>query len=166
MKDRVSPNPGRVLITPEDGSGAFYATLAMADNPTVVGDPLNKNTFLKDATAALFGLGPDAVPDDVIKCAARVTGTRTISSAYGSASIKLGSKPDLVILYDMSNNQTSSNGPGATGDPRISCIPVILTSAYVSESSIDSCITETGFHIESGGRSDGATYYYIAFRWT
>ena len=67
MKDRVPANPGRVLITPENGSAAFYATMTRADNPTQEGDPLNKNTLLKDATAALFGLGADAVPDDVFK---------------------------------------------------------------------------------------------------
>ena len=66
MKDRVPANPGRVLITPENGSAAFYATMTRADNPTQEGDPLNKTTLLKDATATLFGLGADAVPDDVL----------------------------------------------------------------------------------------------------
>lgn len=65
MKDRVPANPGRVLITPENGAAAYYATMTRADNPTQQGDPLNKNTLLKDATAALFGMGADAVPDDV-----------------------------------------------------------------------------------------------------
>lgn len=64
MIDRVSANPGRVLITPESGE-AYYATLTRADNPTVEGTPLNKSTLLTDATAALFGLGGEAVPDDI-----------------------------------------------------------------------------------------------------
>ena len=41
-----------------------------AVNPAGVsqqGDPLNKATLLADATAALFGLGTDAVPDDVLQ---------------------------------------------------------------------------------------------------
>ncbi len=68
MQDRV-PTPGqegRVLITPEDGSAPYYATIEMADNPTNPGTPLNKDSLLKDATAALFKLGADAVPDDVL----------------------------------------------------------------------------------------------------
>ena len=68
MQDRV-PTPsqeGRVLITPEDGSAPFYATVTMADNPTHPGTPLNKETLLKDSTTALFGLTPTAVPDDVL----------------------------------------------------------------------------------------------------
>ena len=65
MFDRVPKNPGRVLVTPENGDPAFYATLARADNPTQEGTPINKGTLLADATAALFGLNASAVPDDV-----------------------------------------------------------------------------------------------------
>lgn len=67
MKDRVPVNPGRVLITPENGIAAYYATMTRADNSTQEGTPLNKNSLLKDATAALFGLGTDALPDDVLR---------------------------------------------------------------------------------------------------
>lgn len=65
MQDRVPVNPGRVLVTPENGNAPYYATLTRADNPTQEGTPLNKASLLKDATAAKFGLGTDAVPDDV-----------------------------------------------------------------------------------------------------
>mgnify|MGYP005765496089 CR=1 FL=1 len=58
MQDRI-PTPGqegRVLITPEDGSAPFYATVEMADNPTQAGTPLNKETLLQDGTEAeIFG---------------------------------------------------------------------------------------------------------------
>jgi hypothetical protein len=62
MQDRVPLYPGRVTLTPV--SGNTY-DMAMADQPQVVGTPLNKATFLKDATAALFELTSAAVPDDV-----------------------------------------------------------------------------------------------------
>lgn len=83
MKNRVPANPGRVLITPEDGSAAFYATLMRADNPTEEGDPLSKETLLKDATAALYGLDATAVPDDVLDLLSNV-----IPSPYGMLSLK------------------------------------------------------------------------------
>ena len=67
MKDRVPGSPGRVLITPEGGGAAFYATMARADNPIQEGDPLNKATLLTDETAALLGLGASAVPDDAFR---------------------------------------------------------------------------------------------------
>ena len=66
MRNRVPTRPGRVLITPEDGSAPYYATLTRADEPTQIGDPLGKATFLKDDTAALYGLTSEAVPDDAL----------------------------------------------------------------------------------------------------
>lgn len=71
MQDRIPVNPGRVLITPENGSAAYYATMARADNPTQEGTPLNKASLLKDATANKFGLGVDAVPDDAFSLLSR-----------------------------------------------------------------------------------------------
>lgn len=71
MKDRVPVNPGRVLITPENGSAAYYATMTRADNPTQEGTPLNKSSLLTDTTAAKLGLGADAVPDDAFNVLSR-----------------------------------------------------------------------------------------------
>lgn len=66
MQDRAPTKPNRVLITPENGE-PYYATMVRADEPTQEGTPLDKNTFLKDSTAALFGLDATAVPDDVLE---------------------------------------------------------------------------------------------------
>lgn len=65
MQDRVPLYPGRVTLTPVSGQANTY-DLTRADQPTQEGTPLNKASLLKDATAALFGLGTDAVPDDVL----------------------------------------------------------------------------------------------------
>ena len=66
MKDRVSLYPGRVTLTPVPGQENTY-DMERADQPTQEGTPMNKATLLKDDTAALYGLGPDSVPDDVLK---------------------------------------------------------------------------------------------------
>lgn len=63
MQDRVSLYPGRVKLEPVAGQANLY-DLTRADQPTQEGTPLNKANLLKDATAALLGLGTDAVPDD------------------------------------------------------------------------------------------------------
>lgn len=65
MQDRVPLYPGRVTLTPVSGQANTY-DLTRADQPTQEGTPLNKASLLKDATAALFGLGTDAVPDDAL----------------------------------------------------------------------------------------------------
>ena len=80
------PTPGkegRMLITPEDGSTPFYATITMADDPIEAGDPLSKETLLTDATAALYGLDATAVPDEVL-----VAARSLISTAQSTADSK------------------------------------------------------------------------------
>lgn len=65
MQDRVPLYPGRIQLIPVDGQENTY-DLVRADQATQAGDPLNKTTLLKDATAALYGLTSEAVPDDVL----------------------------------------------------------------------------------------------------
>lgn len=65
MQDRTPLYPGRVKLIPVEGQENTY-DMVRADEPTQEGDPMSKATFLKDATAALFGLGSDAVPDDAL----------------------------------------------------------------------------------------------------
>ena len=82
MQDRI-PTPGqegRVLITPEDGSPAFYATIQMADGATVFGTPWSKETVLQDPTCELLGLPPTAVPDDAFSAIPRVASEKMPST--------------------------------------------------------------------------------------
>lgn len=69
MQDRVPLYPGRVVLTPVSGQANTY-DMTRADQPTQEGTPLNKASLLKDATAALFDLGSDAVPDDMLNALA------------------------------------------------------------------------------------------------
>lgn len=89
MKDRIPKDPGRVLITPENGDAAFYATMTRADNPEQEGTPLNKNSLLKDATAALFGLGADALPDDVLRKIASDTSNLYVWKKTGASYVEI-----------------------------------------------------------------------------
>lgn len=54
MQDRVSTYPGRVTLTPVAGQENTF-DMVRADDPVVVGTPLNKETLLQDSTAELFG---------------------------------------------------------------------------------------------------------------
>lgn len=66
MQDRVPLYPGRVKMTPVAGQANTY-DMTRADQPTQEGTPINKAALLKDETAAMFGLGSDAVPDDAFR---------------------------------------------------------------------------------------------------
>lgn len=71
MQDRVSLYPGRVKLVPVAGQENTY-DMVRADSPTQEGTPLNKGSLLKDATAALYGLGADATPDQVLASLGRL----------------------------------------------------------------------------------------------
>lgn len=91
MKDRVPLYPGRVKLTPVSGQENTY-DMVRADSPTQDGTPLNKDSLLKDATAALFGLGADAVPDDVLALIKQM-----IDSNYSELSSLANSKAKIAI---------------------------------------------------------------------
>lgn len=63
MKDRIVQYPNRYKLTPV--SGDIYDITPEPGIVTEPGTDLNKANLLKDDTAALYGLGANAVPDDV-----------------------------------------------------------------------------------------------------
>ena len=188
MKNRVPANPGRVLITPEDGSAAFYAVLTRADNPTEAGDPLNKATLLKDATAALYGLDATAVPDEVLVAARSLISTaqdtadskcKIVSGSYvgtgtygedNKNSLTFDSPPNLLIIA--SSGSSSYGGsksyilllyiPGLSG-----YVPAVFTNGsdgFYMVSISGSGNTVSWYSAESAAYQlniSGATYDYI-----
>lgn len=180
MKDRVSLNPGRALISPENGSAAFYATITRADGPTQEGDPLNKSTFLKDATAALYGLGVDATPDDVlVKLGALydlrsyiATGSYVGTDALGSSNpnmLTFEFEPKILVFFDSSGTIMTGwnmNSSGTRTDfPLIGNCTAVTTSYNAATSpglfkmgSVDKNYTQFKF---SGDRK--TLYWYNSF---
>lgn len=64
MKDRLPRYPGRVTLTPVAGQENTF-DMAMADEPTIDGTPLNKATLLQDATAsAIDQSNPPTTPNE------------------------------------------------------------------------------------------------------
>lgn len=113
MKDRASLYPGRVKLIPVAGQENTY-DMVRADEPTQNGDPLSKATFLKDSTAALFGLDNTALPDDVLVAIktmfdgrVRIAhGTYSGTGVYGvnnKNSLTFPFAPELLILYRAGN---------------------------------------------------------------
>ena len=109
MLDRVPTKPGRVLISPEDGKAAFYATMARADDPTQEGNPLNKATLLSDATAAMFGFGQEAVPDNVLGFLGKYAQHMWWKKAVKNIQIRIADTLTELLVYDNSvvNKETT-----------------------------------------------------------
>lgn len=91
MKDRVSLYPGRVLISPEDGSTPYHATLTRADEPTQEGTPLNKANLLTDATEiSIWGSANNRTINEALsKLQAQISTAQ--STANSKARIQTGS---------------------------------------------------------------------------
>ena len=62
FKDRVPQKPGRVKITPEEGT-AFYATMERADEPIQEGTPLNARNF-NEMVAMIQSIALDATLEE------------------------------------------------------------------------------------------------------
>lgn len=172
MKDRIPVNPGRVLINPEDGSAPFYATMTRADNPTQEGTPLNKDSLLKDATAALFGLGADAVPDDVLTFLGKYsqywwkrrvyTVVHEISLSTASSNVYFSNgymAPNTV--YYAADIEISSDGVVSLKNPQTLTCPR-------GEQSLDLLTAVKGMYVcntlrsNSSGAADSKTVYLIS----
>lgn len=66
MRDYDVQFPNRFRLVRVPGTDDIFDLEPVPGEVYAYGDPLNKNTFLKDATAALYGKGPDALPDEIL----------------------------------------------------------------------------------------------------
>lgn len=82
MQDRAPTKPNRYAVYDDAHNFLRYEYHERADEPTQVGDALNKATLLKDATAVTFGLTAEATPDDVLNTIA----TFGVSKQYFTSS--------------------------------------------------------------------------------
>lgn len=64
MEDRNVLHPQRYQMVPVPGTSDIFDFIPAPGEVYTEGTLINKATLWKDATAALFGLGPETVPDD------------------------------------------------------------------------------------------------------
>ena len=189
MQDRVSLYPGRVKLVPVAGQENTY-DMVRADEPTQKGDPLSKDTFLKDDTATLFGLDNTALPDDVLVAIktmfdgrVRLTsGTYRGTGVCGESnknSLTFPFAPELLILYQTGNigiasgNKDNSEGFYAILPKHVSAFDIVIYDGeyYRDETNYISFSDKTvTWYLEisqskySGAQfnASGTTYGYIA----
>lgn len=123
MKNRVSKYPNRFVVTPEDGSAPFQATITRADEPIEEGTPLNKATLLTDETANSFGLGEDAVVDDVLNILHQKTFWTTLLDTTATAdktSFSATLSDDIRKYTDIAVICNAPNVNGSSGSAHFS----------------------------------------------
>ena len=169
MQDRVSVNPGRVLITPESGE-PYYATLERADNPSVVGTPLNKANLLSDASAALYGLTNTAVPNDMWAAALDIIPKIKFDNFYESTNTIKSSPTNLstarMYLAGASAGEYGILGGGyTTGSLRTDSVEAynanLVRSTATSLSSAKSQLAGASageFGLIAGGETSSSVY--------
>ena len=144
MQDRVSLYPGRVKLIPVTGQENTY-DMVRADEPTQEGTPLNTDSLLKVATAALYGLPNTAVPDDVLaliktlvdnaqhsadRNSRIVVGTYIGTGTHGASnpcSLTFDFTPEYIAILAASRNTTNGNTVG-TKDLNSVVFPTVPTS--------------------------------------
>lgn len=167
MKDRVPLYPGRVTLTPVSGQANTF-DLVRADQPTQVGAPLTKATFLKDATAALFGLGTGAVPDDVLaelgkykqhwwrRRAKTVVEKRT--DITGTIQVTRDSSPGRQFYYSKTVSLDPNGGVSLVSPVTLDGVASSTTSANALSESLKPYLDDVPYYISSD-IVDGKIYY-------
>lgn len=110
MQDRSSLHPGRVKLIPVSGQEHVY-DMVRADEPEQEGTPLSKATFLTDETAALFGLGSDAVPDEVFQLLAG-SSKIAVGTYKGTGKTSIGTIRTLTFDFTPKALIVSNSGKG------------------------------------------------------
>lgn len=176
MQNRVSLYPGRVKMIPVPGQADTY-DMIRADQPTQEGNPLSKETFLKDATAALYGLLSTAVPDDVfvaiktkledalelVDTKAKIETGSYVGTGYSiSRKLIFGFKPYVVFILDGTAN---ASNVCVFANPSKQCITTLSENPKLTSWNDDG-ITLYKSPTSSGGymslNISGQKYYYIA----
>lgn len=92
MKSNISPSTTLAQLISMLNNGTFPYDVGTI-NPAGIsqqGTPLNKDTLLKDATAALYGLDSDAVPDDVLSILSRAAVYKSAAATAQIGTLDVG----------------------------------------------------------------------------
>lgn len=132
MKDRQPTQPGRVKLTPENGTAPFYAIMEMADEPTEIGTPPTKANLLQDETEhALFGnIADRTVNDAFANIAKELSVLRLKADDVAALSVTLKSTQgnplanvQILGMFDEDGNTCATNASG-------------VASGYVAEGNV------------------------------
>lgn len=107
MTDRNVQHPKRYQMVPVQGTTDIVDLTPAPGEIYAEGTLINKATLLKDATAALFGLGTDAVPDDVFAWLGKYN-QYWWRRRTKSGNIYIENKTDLSVYADVAREDAPS----------------------------------------------------------
>lgn len=135
MKDRNVEFPNRYRLVRVEGTADIFDLVPAPGVISNEGTFINKSTLLKDATAALFGLGVDAVPDDVLRVLSRFQ--RNLGNEYVWAklgkTVSLGSAQTdkAILIYKTLYYSDRITDSGELIDPQFNGALQIMTQEAV-----------------------------------
>lgn len=122
MKSNIPSNTTLAQLIQMWNNGTFPYDIGPLNSAGISqqGTPLNKDTLLKDATAALFGLGSDAVPDDMFNALAH-TGDLHVWKRTQNGVVDYPVSPNRNAYQEGSNEQPAGYtlGSVSTGQFRL-----------------------------------------------
>lgn len=110
MKSNISSNTTLAQLIQMWNNGTFPYDIGPLNSAGISqqGTPLNKDTLLKDTTAALYGLGTDATPDEVLAILSKAV----LSTSDGDIKLPSGDSvpgiPKLVYGSYVGNGNTTA----------------------------------------------------------
>lgn len=157
MTDRNVQYPQRYQLSKVEGTDDVYDLIPAPGEVGAEGTLINKATLLQDSTAALYGLGTDAVPDDVFKQIPKTVGFQvgdirtTVKTDLGEkwllcngAVINRSTYPNLAAMF-----------PFTVKDPYRSLRWLLKSSVKSRYNSINGIAYANGHYVAAGKDSRG-----------
>lgn len=149
--DRESTFPNRFLVTPESGS-SYYLTLERADEPTVVGTPLNAETFnalIADLTAMAEDAGIPLPPTATVGQYIRVktVDSNGVITATESAEA-VSDLPAVTAIGMVQNDSTITMSVGYEGGETVESVITLNNDGYpvsIVTDGVSCAVTWEGF---------------------
>lgn len=155
MEDRNVQFPNRYRLTKVPGTDDIYDFEPVPGEVTEEGTFINKSTLLKDATAELYGLDTDAVPDDVLNVLSRFQsglGNEYLwqrQKTEATATLKIGSESSFLIDPSANTSITVYTDATAETDGTVSLSGPVQYSVPADGSTFPTTIIGTYYNYNS-----------------
>lgn len=170
MTDRQPLHPGRVKLVPVAGQENVY-DMVRADEALVPGTELKKATLLSDDTAAMFGMGSEAVPNDIFNFLGIYNQHHWWRLLHGQAYsyfkeklTKVTALTTIIGSYTSVDYSKSIEFEPSSGEPAL-VDPVTLKCGYGSVADVEEFLqtlcNAAPIYMSAKGNADESTIYYI-----